>query len=127
MPPESENAGAPAKLALDAITSRPVDNVSDDPDDCTTLEQLEILKGKAELDSFKQDTGERKRHAKNIFKLTCVWVAGIYLLLLFQGFGGVYKWPFHLSDSLMLAAIGSTTANIIGVFYIVVRYFFPRK
>jgi hypothetical protein len=56
--------------------------------------------------------------------LTCIWIAGIYALMLLEGFA---YWAFHLSDSIMLAAIGSTTANIIGVFLIVTRYFFPKK
>jgi hypothetical protein len=123
MPPGSEDK-ATEKLALDSISTLPVDNVSDDADDCTTLEQLELLKGKAELDSFKSDIAGRKEYAKKIFVLTCLWVTGIYFLLLLQGFG---LDRFRLSDNVLLAAIGSTTANIIGVFLIVTRYFFPRK
>lgn len=123
MPPDAESA-APVKLALEAISAIAVENVPDDADDCTTQEQLEILKGKAELESFKSDTGARKEYAKRIFGLTCIWVGGIYILLLLQGFGTN---GFRLSDNVLLAAIGSTTANIVGVFLIVTRYFFPKK
>ena len=112
------------KLTLDSISAAIVDQASQDADDCTTQEQFLLLKQKAELDSFRQDTGERKKYAKNILFLTCIWVGGIYLLLLFQGFG--YQ-GFRLSENVLLAAIGSTTANIIGVFLIVTRYFFPKK
>lgn len=123
MPPNGDSL-APAKLRLDAINIRPVENVPDDPDDCTTLEQVEILKGKAEVESVRFDTQARKEYAKKIFLLTCLWVCGIYALMLFQGFG--FK-GFKLSDNVVLAAIGSTTANIVGVFLIVTRYFFPKK
>jgi hypothetical protein len=123
LPPDEQ--AVPEKLNLEAISAGPaIENASDDSDDCTTLEQLDILKGKAELDSFISDTGARKEYARKIFGLTCLWVGGIYLLLLFQGF---HYNEFRLSDNVMLAAIGSTTGNIIGVFLIVTRYFFPKK
>jgi len=114
---------------ISAINAKAVEAVPEEPDVRADLEKesIEVDEKRAELQSFIQDTGERKRHAKNIFILTCLWVTGIYALLLLQGFGGLYRWAFHLSDSIMLAAIGSTTANIVGVFLIVTRYFFPKK
>ena len=123
MPPDIEGP-AEGKISLESITATALNAVSDEPDDCTTLEQFELLQKKAELDSFKSDTTARKDYAKKIFGLTCLWILGVYCLLLFQGFG--YK-SFRLSDSVILAAIGTTTANIIGVFLIVTRYFFPKK
>jgi hypothetical protein len=116
--------GHPTRLSLDLINSSAVDAAPRDADACTTTEEIALARGKAEIASFTQDTGERKKYAKNIFILTCAWVAGIYIILLFQGFG---LSGFKLSDSVLLAAIGSTTANIIGVFLIVTRYFFPKK
>ncbi|MGO9638691.1 MAG: hypothetical protein ACLPXT_05445 [Terracidiphilus sp.] len=112
-----------------AINSSAVEAVPEEPDVRANLEKdsVELDQKRAELESFKQDTGERKRYAKKIFILTCTWVTGIYILMLLEGFGGFWCWAFHLSDSIMLAAIGSTTANIIGVFFIVTRYFFPKK
>lgn len=113
-------------LSLDSISSAAVEKVPEEPDAETALEEgsVDDARGLAELQSFIQDTGERKAHAKKIFYLTCAWVTGIYVLLLLDGFGW---WRFHLPDPIMLAAIGSTTANIIGVFLIVARYFFPKK
>ena len=46
---------------------------------------------------------------------------------MFSGFGTYQHFRFILSERVMLAAIGSTTANIIGVFFIVVRYIFPER
>lgn len=34
---------------------------------------------------------------------------------------------FELSDTVVLALIGGTTANVVGLFYIVARYLFPRR
>jgi len=94
MPPEDEPLN-PENIALDSINTAAVDTVSDEPDDCTTLEQYELLKKKAELDSYTSDTASRKEYAKKIFVLTCLWVGGIYVLLLFQGFGyNGFGWEF---------------------------------
>jgi hypothetical protein len=116
-------------LPLDSITSSVVDAVSNEPDFNTKLEQskIEIDHHKAQVENFRQDMGQRKKYAKYIFVLTCVWVLGVYALMLLQGFGYFWKYAFHLTDSIVLAAIGSTTANIVGVFLIVTRYFFPKK
>jgi hypothetical protein len=124
--PENE-VNALTQQALDSINAAPVEAAQDEPDAQTNRESFEREKQNAELDSFKQDTGERKKHARNIFILTCAWVTAVFALLMLQGFGGLYVWHFHLTDSIVLTAIGSTTANIVGVFLIVARYFFPKK
>lgn len=123
MPPHDEEQPL-SKTELDSINTAIVDAVSAEPDDCSSLESFDLAHKKAELKGFQEDIAARKRYAKNIFVLTCLWVGGIYVLLLLQGFGHSV---FRLADSVLLAAIGSTTANIIGVFLIVTRYFFPRK
>lgn len=113
-----------SKIELNSINAAVVDEASDEPDDCTTIEAYDLAHKKAELKGFQEDIAARKQYAKNIFVLTCLWVGGIYALLLLQGFA--FR-GFRLADSVMLAAIGSTTANIIGVFLIVTRYFFPKR
>jgi hypothetical protein len=44
--------------------------------------------------------------------------------LLLQGFS---IWHFKLSDNVLLAAIGSTTANVIGMLVIVLRHLVPSR
>jgi len=34
---------------------------------------------------------------------------------------------FKLSDPVMLAVIGSTTVNILGILYVVANYLFPKR
>jgi hypothetical protein len=70
---------------------------------------------------LRQLLGHRRGYAFGIFILAIIWLVGIFLLLVLQGF----NWHcFHLSDSVLLAAIGSTTANIIGVLLIIVKFIF---
>lgn len=96
----------------------------------------------AALDDRTQDTSERKRYASRVFVLICCWVGAILSILFFQGFlsqssgdillkwGSAYfriPWRFSLSDPVLLALIGSTTVNIIGLFVIVMNYLFPKR
>jgi len=114
------------ELNLESINASQMEAVPETPDPKTAGEENAIAQDhkRAEVESYRQDTKERKKYARNIFILTCLWVIGVYVLLLLQGFR--YH-DFRLSDSIVLAAIGSTTANIVGVFLIVTRYFFPKK
>jgi hypothetical protein len=113
-------------ISIDAITASPVEAAPQTADAQTDLEKidLEYAHKLAELEDYKQDIESRRAYAKNIFTFMCCWIAGIYLLLVFQGFSYI---GFHLSDSVLLAAIGSTTANVIGIFIMVTRYFFSKK
>jgi len=81
------------------------------------------------LDSYQQDTEERKKYALAFFILSCVWIAVITMILLLQGFGSFWfgKLPFKLSEPVILATIGSTTVNIIGILFVVANYLFPKR
>jgi hypothetical protein len=103
--------------------------VGEKPDAETVLEEesVEFERVKAELDSYKQDTQERKKYAHRIFCMISCWIGGIFLILLLEGFDGIPRSFFHLSDEVLLASIGSTTVNVLGIFYIVTHYLFPKR
>jgi hypothetical protein len=102
--------------------------VSASPDPATSLgiEDLKAQHAQAELDSYRQDTGERKKYAGRFFLLSCAWILTITTILLLQGFGRLW-FPFKLSEPIILATIGSTTVNVLGILYIVANYLFPKK
>ncbi len=75
-------------------------------------------------EGIRQEIEERKKYARRIFVLCCFWVTAVLLLIVQQGRS---QSGFHVSDSVLLAAIGSTTANIISVFVIVAKHLFPDK
>ena len=78
--------------------------------------------------SLEQDIEERKTYAFLFFRLSCTWIAVIVVLLLLQGFGEFwYRNYFHLHKDIVLAAIGATTVNILGILYVVANYLFPKK
>ena len=91
------------------------------------LSKEETRRYEVETHGIEQEQEERKKYAHRVFVLCCCWVSAIYVMLMFAGFGSYVHFKFHLSETILLAAIGSTTANIIGVFLIVVRYIFPDR
>lgn len=106
-------------------------DISDHPDPETIQEEEDLQKqhAKAILHGLRQDIDERKKYAKYFFILACLWLAGITVLLLLQGFGSFWfgLMPFKLSDTVLLAVIGSTTVNVLGILYVVATYLFPKK
>ncbi len=79
----------------------------------------------AQTRGLEQDIEERKKYSQRIFVLCCIWVFVVFALLVAQGLSWLTH--FSLSQPVLLAAIGSTTANIIAVFVIVARYLFPDR
>src|SRR5439155_10188908 len=73
---------------------------------------------------LKQKIGARQAYTLAIFGLATAWIIGIYLLLVFEGFA---FHCFHLDNSVLLAAIGSTTANVIALLFIIVKFLFTEK
>lgn len=124
--PKPDDCPTPAKdIFLESITASEVEAASSKPDALSRRERLDLEyeRGVAQLENYKEEIKQRRKYARRIFILTCLWVTAIYGLILLQGFA--YK-GFHVSDSVLLAAIGTTTANIIGVFLIVAKYLFTR-
>lgn len=100
--------------------------------DAETIEEEEDLQrqqARAVLRGLNQDIAERKKYAHFFFLLACSWLVAICVFLLLQGFGSVWfgRFPFKLSESVLLALIGSTTVNVLGILYVVANYLFPKR
>jgi hypothetical protein len=126
-----EPSGSALSGLLQSINAPNPADVPGQPDPETSLGIQDLKKAQEEavLESYRQDTGERKRYAGHFFVLSCIWVGVIVAILLLQGFGSFWfgKMPFKLSEPVVLAVIGSTTLNILGILYIVANYLFPKK
>jgi hypothetical protein len=112
---------------LDSIEAKDVVAAPSQADDLTQDEELAAVPEahRVAIAGMKQDMDERKVYARRIFILICCWVGGMFVLLLAQGLGTWYWLRFALPTSIMLAAVGSTTVNVLGLLYIVVHYLFP--
>lgn len=73
-------------------------------------------------ETLKQNGIERKKYAKYIFSLTCIWAGLIFILIFMQGFGWM-----GLSDKVIIVLISSTTINFFGFFLLVTKYLFNSK
>lgn len=74
-----------------------------------------------------QTLKQRKKYANRVYVLIFAWLVSIFALVLIAGtssFFGICK--FSLSDNVLLAMIGSTTLNVIGIFIIVMKHLFPN-
>jgi hypothetical protein len=86
--------------------------------------EVEVVHSQLENVDFAKNIQAREKLAGRLFWLTLSWVAAIFAVILLQGFCPY----FDLHDSVLIAFIGGTTANVIGLLAVVVRYFFcPPK
>jgi hypothetical protein len=87
-----------------------------------TKEQVEVrlLQGRAL--SEQERTIARCFYAPAFFLLSCFWLLIVTVLLYLNGFSIV-----HVSDSVLIAVVTTTTANIIGTLLVVAKYLFPNE
>jgi hypothetical protein len=126
MPPPDDFSQKLAKAlssSLKSVSSKA------DPQTLQEEEDLEKEHAKATLKGLRQDIDERKKYATCFFVLACFWLFAITVLLMLQGFGSFWfgLMPFKLSEAVLLAVIGSTTVNVLGILYVVATYLFPKR
>jgi hypothetical protein len=123
VPPERPPETGPSLESIEVSVPKP-DAVPAQADQYTQKERssLDDAERDARLQGILQDISERKKYAGYFFFLACAWVVIIISILLLQGFGAHFK----LSEPVILALIGSTTVNILGILYVVANYLFPK-
>lgn len=77
-----------------------------------------------ELFDRQQNREQRKEYADNIFAFLCTYMLFVGIIIL--GSGNKHD-NFELSDTVLIALITTTTANVIGIFVFVVKYLFNPK
>jgi lipopolysaccharide export LptBFGC system permease protein LptF len=92
-------------------------------------ERLELEQLRELVRELRQNTEQRRQYATRLFAVMVGWLAVVAYVVLAQGFGvGFYRGgPFHLSDSVVIALITTTTATVIGAFLTVANYLFPKR
>jgi hypothetical protein len=99
--------------------------------------ETEVEKLKIENTQRQADMDERKKYAVRLFKLILGWLFAVLLTVWFSAVRITMPswWPtclplwskFDLTDTVLVTLIGSTTATVIGLLVIVVRYLFPNR
>ena len=88
--------------------------------------QLDIREFELFHESETQNIAERKRYASRLYWLIVGWLISLIIIILIQGFDCT---PFGLPTSVLLAFITTTTAGVIGLLALVLKYLFstPNK
>lgn len=103
----------------------------------TKEEELAHRRLEETLRDYKETNTLRQKYAKNIYRLTYIWLIFIGFIVLLTGIGNLHikiEWlsldftlfEFNLSDNVLIAFITTTTINVIGIIYIVARWLFPN-
>ncbi len=76
----------------------------------------------ATLTNFEQNRNARKKYSHRIFWITICWLASTILILVGVGL----NWLL-LSNSVLLALLGTASVNVLGFFAIVIQYLFNKE
>ena len=76
---------------------------------------------KEQLEGKKQDREERKKFGRHVFWLIVGYLTAIFVLLVLVGFGCM-----SMSDSVQLTLLGTFSANVLGLFWMVMNYLFSK-
>ena len=102
-----------------------IETASEIPDNDTKTEKRSLYQDqydKATLDNFLSNQGARKKYSHRIFIITSGWLISVVGMLLLVGFKKMV-----LSDSVLIALLGTTTVNVLGFFLIVIQYLFNKE
>ena len=121
------------RIALEPVAADEISGIKGAANESSYLEK----KQQADLRSRHQDISERKNYARKLFWMTCGWLIAVLLIVVATSVSVANPcwWPewmptikfCKLSDAVLLALIGTTTANVLGLFVIVARYLFPES
>ena len=105
---------------------KPLSSPPKDEADSQTSEELKIYRDRESLVNVQllQDIEERKKYAKRIFYTIGAWLMAVLLVVVFKGFT---LFGFDVSDKVLITLISSTTINVLGLFFVVIRYLFQRN
>jgi hypothetical protein len=126
-------------IKVDDLPNQPVDSLS-------YAEEQDYAKQrtKVELEDLQTEVDNRKRYTSILFRFMVAWIVIVLLIVIVTGIKRPepvkyqdaaaasicwYDWivAFDLPESVVLALIGGTTANVIGLFFVVARYLFTRR
>jgi hypothetical protein len=82
---------------------------------------MEEAFSRAQLKRLLDDNNARKSFSQWLFAITVIWMFVVLIIVIQCG-----RQSIILSDSVLIALITTTTANVFGFFYVVVNYLFNK-
>lgn len=110
----SKDLGPLSKRLSELESKKPVDT-----DNSSLLHE----ERRARIESFRQNTEERKVYARETFKLIRAYLIVVASLLFLVGFVPL---PFYFSDTVIVTLLTTTTTTVIGIFLLVMQYLFRK-
>jgi len=88
-------------------------------------EDLDRRRRKEEITSLVQDREQRLVIGRRLFRLVIVWLVFVSTTLVLVAI----RWPlnFILSDTVLVALLGTTTVSVVGLLATVALYLFPKR
>lgn len=104
----------------------------------STLEDVGLADAQLDLVDRRNDIEGRKSYGLYLFSLVILWLFLVLATVCASGAAVRLPnwWPynyvpilteFELSETVLMALVGSTTVNVIGLLWVVIRYLFPRR
>lgn len=109
-----DNSIHDAQYDLNAIPENVPNDVLEDIDDKSMRQQKK--------ERFSQDTRFRKHLANWVMTIVPCWLLSVIVILLFQGFDLI-----SLPDEVVITLLATTTVNVLGLAYIVLKGIFPES
>ena len=97
------------------------------------LKRLEIELKQQELLQRKDEHKLRKKFSSRLYRLICVWLFVLMIILLSTATSCIKIWPtnqctdFVLSDKVIITLLTSTTVTVLGLFVTVLKYMFGNN
>lgn len=81
--------------------------------------QVEVAIRNEYLVTLRNNNKERLNYARKTFILTCFWIGIVIIVVILNSMRIV-----NLSDTVLITLISTTTINVFGFFYLVIKYLF---
>lgn len=88
-----------------------------------SMEKLDKQDVEIKNEGDKQDIDMRREYADKTYLFVCIYMCFVFFLI----FLACSPSTFKMSDNVLMVLLGTTTANVIGLFAIVMNYLFPKK
>lgn len=120
--PTSDAASEDLRITVGKLADRVVQlEISMESNVLSTSDHEFSIK-KLALTEREQDLQQRHELTGNLFRLICVWMGFIAVVLVVCG----CHW-MKLADNVLITLLTTTTATVLGLFTIVARYFFKNS
>ena len=89
----------------------------------TSITYLDLKLKELDVKNKAQEISMRKVYASIIFAFVFLYMIAVFVIIFMSGFNN----SFDMDNSILITLLGTTTANVLGLFAIVVNYIFPKK